>query len=372
MSKEAKILFAAVYLLVSLGVVMTYSASAIYAEQVFKDPAYFLKRHVLYVLLGTTLLFFITGLDPYLWREHAREVLVSSLFLLGLVLVPFFGHEAGGARRWIRLGPLNFQPAEIAKVAICLYLSDYLSRRIKGIQRGEFSVLLPPLLILGLTCGLILLEPDLGSSLFIFLVSAILFFLAGIRLRYVLLASLAFVPAFYFLVVRTPYRLSRVTAYLNPWSDPQGSGFQVIQSLLAFGLGGVRGVGLGESTQKLFYLPQSYNDFIFSIIGEELGLVGSLSVLFLYGTIFFTGLKIAGRARGSYERLFIISLVLLVVLQALINMLVATGLIPTKGLPLPFVSYGGSSLVFNLAAVGLLLAMDRVTQGARRLLHRSG
>ena len=233
----------------------------------------------------------------------------------------------------------------------------------QGIQRGEWSVLLPPLLILGLTCGLILLEPDLGSSVFIFLVAAILFFLAGIRFRYVFLAALSFVPAICFLIIKAPYRLSRVTAYLNPWSDPQGSGFQIIQSLLAFGAGGVKGVGLGESTQKLFYLPQSYNDFIFSIIGEELGLIGTLFVVFLYGVILWSGLKIAYQARGNYEKLFVISMLLLIVLQAAINMLVATGLIPTKGLPLPFVSYGGSSLVFNLLAVGLLLAMDRAIQG---------
>ncbi len=365
MSKEAKAIFIAVYLLVSLGVVMTYSASAVYAAQTFKNSGYFLFRQVLYVGIGTALLFFAAGVDPYLWKEHARELLLFSFILLVLVLIPVIGHEAGGARRWIRIGPVSFQPAEISKLAICIYLSDYLSRRIKGIQRGEFYAILPPALVLSATCGLILLQPDLGSTVFIFLISAILFFLAGIRMRYVLGASLVFIPIFYFLVVRIPYRLSRVTAYLNPWNDPQGSGFQIIQSLLAFGLGGWKGVGLGESTQKLFYLPQSYNDFIFSIIAEELGLLGVSGVLLLYGVILVAGLRIAARARASYERLFVISLVLLVVLQALINMLVATGLIPTKGLPLPFVSYGGTSLVFNLFSMGLLFAIDRVTTGGR-------
>ena len=365
MSRDAKILFMAVYTLVGLGIVMTYSASAIYADEMFKSPTYFLKRHILYAAIGTLFLFFTAGLNPYLWREHARELVLFSLILLVLVLLPVLGHQAGGARRWIRLGPLNFQPAEISKVVICLYLADYLSRRIKGIQRGEWAVLLPPLLILGLTCGLILLEPDLGSSVFIFLVAAVLFFLAGIRLRYVLLATLSFIPAVAFLILKAPYRLSRVTAYLNPWSDPRGSGYQIIQSLLAFGMGGVRGVGLGESTQKLFYLPQSYNDFIFSIIGEELGLFGTFFVIFLYGVILWAGLRIASHARGTYEKLFVISMILLIVLQAAINMHVATGLIPTKGLPLPFVSYGGSSLVFNLIAVGLLLAIDRAICSGR-------
>jgi len=371
MSREAKVLFVAVYLLVSLGIVMTYSASAIYAEEAFKSPTYFLKRQVVYAAIGTIVLFFVAGRDPYLCKEHVREILILSFVLLAVVLIPLFGHEAGGARRWIRLGPINFQPVEISKLAICLYLSDYLSRRIKGIQRGEFSVLWPPVLILVLTCGMILLQPDLGSSIFIFAVAAVLFFLTGLRMRYVLAAGLIFLPAIYFLVVRVPYRLGRVTAYLNPWNDPQGSGFQIIQSLLAFGMGGLRGVGLGESTQKLFYLPQSYNDFIFAIIGEELGLWGTFLVLALYGVIMFAGLRIAQRARGNYEKLFVISLVLLVVLQAVINMLVASGLVPTKGLPLPFVSYGGSSLVFNLLAIGLLLAMDRTIESGRDSLREA-
>jgi cell division protein FtsW len=222
-----------------------------------------------------------------------------------------------------------------------------------------------------LTCTLILLQPDLGSSVFIFLVAALLFFISGIRMRYVLAVGLVFLPAFYFLVARVPYRLSRITAYLNPWNDPQGSGFQIIQSLLAFGLGGVGGVGLGESTQKLFYLPQSHNDFILSIIGEELGLVGVLTVIFLYAVILVAGFRIAERARGHYEKLFVLSLVLLVVLQALINMLVATGLIPTKGLPLPFVSYGGTALVFNLLSIGLLLAMDRAIKSGKSSVRGS-
>ena len=365
MSREAKIIFIAVYLLVSLGIVMTYSASAIYAEQAFRSPVFFLKRHLLYVAVGTVFLFFAAGQDPYLLKEHAREILFLSLVLLVIVLIPFIGHEAGGARRWIRLGPLNFQPVEISKIAVSLYLAEYLSRRIKGIQRGEFFVLLPPSLVLALTCGLILLQPDLGSTVFIFLVAAVLFFLAGLRLRYVLGASLVFIPVFYFLVVRIPYRLSRVTAFLNPWEDPRGSGFQIIQSLLAFGMGGWRGVGLGESTQKLFYLPQSYNDFIYAIIAEELGFFGAVGVLLLYGVILFAGIRMVRRARGNYEKFFLAALILTVVLQALINMLVATGLIPTKGLPLPFVSYGGSSLVFNLVAIGLLLAMDRALQSGR-------
>lgn len=359
MSKEGKLFFICVYTLVCTGIVMTYSASAIYAEQLFKSPLYFLKRHAFYILAGTFLLFWAAALKPEFWKSQSKKLLILSFALLVFVLIPGIGHQAGGAQRWIALGPVSFQPVEISKIAVCLYLSDYLSKHLKGIQRGEPGVLLPPLFIVGVTCTLILIQPDLGSSVFIFLVSAILFFVAGLRFRYVLGASLFFVPALYLLVLRVPYRLSRVTAYLNPWEDPQGSGFQIIQSLLAFGMGGFRGVGLGESTQKLFYLPQSYNDFIFSIIGEELGFLGALFVLVLYGVIFVLGLRISSRARSIQDKLLAIAFTLLIVLQASINMLVATGLIPTKGLPLPFVSYGGSSLIFNLVAVGFLLGLDR-------------
>ncbi len=218
--------------------------------------------------------------------------------------------------------------------------------------------------MIGLTCGLTLLQPDLGSTAFICLLVSVLFFLSGLKMRYVAFASAVLLPALYFLVIRVPYRAARVTAYLNPWNDPQGSGFQIIQSLLAFGIGGVKGEGLGQGIQKLFYLPSSYNDFIFSVIGEELGLAGLLFVVFLYGVIFFCGLQLAKKAKGDFERLLTISLTLMIVLQALIHMLVTTGLIPTKGLPLPFISFGGTSLLFSMMAVGLLMACDRKARGA--------
>jgi len=256
---------------------------------------------------------------------------------------------------------------EFAKIAVCIYLSDYLSRKLKFITRGSIKVFFPPLLLIGILCFLSLLQPDLGSCFIIVVISALLFFLAGIRLRYVFAAIATLVPVFYFLVIKVPYRLSRIMAYINPWEDPRGSGFQIIQSFLAFGLGGVQGVGLGQSTQKLFYLPSSYNDFILSVIGEELGLIGVLAVMILYGVIFACGMLMVNKAQHSQDKLIAISLTLLIVLQALINMLVATGLIPTKGLPLPFVSYGGTSLVFNLMGVGLLLSIDRyIEKGGRR------
>jgi len=220
-------------------------------------------------------------------------------------------------------------------------------------------VFVPPLILIGLICGLTLLEPDLGSVAFLVMLTSIIFFVSGLQLRYVFGALAILLPAFYFLIIRVPYRLSRLEAYLNPWEDPQGAGFQIIQSFLAFASGGVHGVGLGQSTQKLFYLPSSHNDFILAVIGEELGLIGVMFVIVLYVLFFFCCIRMARRADQPFEKLLITSITLLIVLQAVFHMMVATGLVPTKGLPLPFISYGGSSIVVNLIAVGILVAIDR-------------
>ncbi|HTL46848.1 MAG TPA: putative lipid II flippase FtsW [Verrucomicrobiae bacterium] len=363
MSFPGKILFITVYMLVSIGVVMTYSASAIYAQHVYGNSSYFLIRQIVYVILGTGALFFMAVIPISFWKKNARLVMLTAILMMIAVFMPSIGHSAGGARRWINLVVFNFQPVEFAKLTVCIYLSDYLSRKLQFIRKGSLTIFFPPVILVGMLCVLSLMQPDLGSCFIIALTTSILFFLSGIRLAYVGTAILGLLPVLYLLVVRVPYRMSRVVAYLNPWDDPQGSGFQIIQSFLAFGMGGLKGVGLGQSTQKLFYLPSSYNDFILSIIGEELGLAGVLVVIILYTILFFCGIAIAERSRQDYEKLLCISLTLLIVLQGVINMMVATGLIPTKGLPLPFVSYGGTSLVFNLASVGLILSADRHIRG---------
>lgn len=362
-SVQARIFFITVYILVAFGIIMTYSASAIYAEQVYHHQEYFLFRQFFYAAIGTILMLTTAATPIQFWKGHARSMMFLAIFFLVMVYLPVIGRSGGGAQRWIGLGPFNFQPAEFAKVAVCLYLADYLTRKIKTIKQGSLTIFIPPLILIGMICLLTLMQPDLGSTAFIVLMVALMVFLAGIRMHYVLGALLIVLPVLYFLVVQVPYRAARFTAYLNPWNDPQGSGFQIIQSFLAFGTGGIEGAGLGQGIQKLFYLPSSYNDFIFSIIGEELGLIGLLSVLFLYGVLFASGMQMAQQARQDYDRLLISSLTFMIVLQAIIHMLVTTGLIPTKGLPLPFVSFGGTSLVFNLMAVGLLLAADRHVQG---------
>lgn len=359
MTSESKAIILIMFTLVAIGVIMTYSASAVYADQIFHSPTYFLRRQIFYVLLGTLMFFIAASIDPDFLRHNARFLMGIALFLLILVFVPVLGKSAGGARRWIQLPLFTFQPVEYAKLAMCIYLSDYLSRKRQPITKGSISVFAPPTILLLFLFGLVIAQPDLGSCIFLFLLMGILFFLSGIRLRYIFLAAGIVISGMIFLIWQAPYRMNRITAYLDPWKDPKGTGFQIIQSFLAFGLGGIKGVGLGQSTQKLFYLPQSHTDFIFSIIGEELGLIGALTVVGLFAAFFFFGNRLAQRCRDPYYRLLAFSLVVFITLQAVINLLVAVGLVPTKGLPLPFVSYGGTALVFHMISVGLLIAIDR-------------
>ncbi|MFA5167438.1 MAG: putative lipid II flippase FtsW [Candidatus Omnitrophota bacterium] len=359
MSKEARLLFVVTYLLVGIGIVMIYSASGVLAHDRYGNELFFLIRQGLYVILGTIGFFIAATLPIDFYKQNARAFMLLAIMLLITVYLPVIGHSAGGARRWIHVGGFQFQPVEFAKLACCIYLADYIGRKIAWVQKGDVGVFLPPLILIGLVCGLTLLEPDLGSVAFIVMMTSIILFVSGLQLRYVFGALALLLPALYFLIIRVPYRLSRLEAYLNPWEDPQGSGFQIIQSFLAFASGGIHGVGLGQSTQKLFYLPSSHNDFILAVIGEELGLFGIMMVIVLYILFFFCCIRMAQKTNQPFEKLLITSITLLIILQTVTHMMVATGLVPTKGLPLPFISYGGSSIVVNLIAVGILVATDR-------------
>lgn len=338
---------------------MIYSSSAVLAHDWYQNAQYFLVRQFLYVLIGTIGFFIAVALPVKFYKTNARAIMLLAVLLLLTVYLPVVGHAAGGARRWIHLGGIQFQPVEFAKLACCIYLADYLSRKMAIVQKGDVRIFLPPALLIGLLCVLTILEPDLGSTALMALLMAIIFFIAGIRLRYIFTVIIALAAGLYVLVLMKPYRMSRLQAYLNPWQDPQGSGFQIIQSFLAFASGGFKGVGLGQSTQKLFYLPSSHNDFILAVIAEELGLVGILFIIALYVLFFLCCIRIAARADQPFEKLLVTALTLLIILQTVIHMMVATGLVPTKGLPLPFISYGGSSVVINLITVGILLSADR-------------
>lgn len=358
MGKSGYLLFLVTFVLIGFGLVAIYSTSAILAEEKFGDSLFFLKRQLLWVSLGLVAMLAAWGVKYELIKALSKPLLFLTITLLVLVLFPQFGREAGGARRWLRIGGFGFQPSEIGKLALLIYLADYLTRKQDRIKRFSQGFL-PPILILGGIVGLVLLQPDLGTGLLLGIVSLILLFIAGVRIIYLTGLALSSLPALYFLIMGVGYRQRRILAFLDPWKDASGMGYQITQSFMALGSGGVKGIGLGESRQKLFYLPASYTDFIFSIVGEELGILGTASIVILFLVFLWAGMRVACRAPDLFGYLLGVGVTLTISLQAIINMGVATGALPTKGIPLPFISFGGSSLIFNLAGVGLLLNISR-------------
>jgi cell division protein FtsW len=358
--------------LLALGLVMVYSASAPLAAEEVGSSFHVVARQGLYALLGIAAGVACALIPPTVWRQLAPWVLLAGLVALVLVLIPGVGVEVSGARRWLDLGPFHLQVSEPFKVAFVLYLGSYLVR--KGEDRlGTFSEgLLPILLIAGLSAGLLLAEPDFGGAAMVVGTGLVMGFLGGIRLRHLLAAGLAALPLAAWAVFGSAYRYERVVAFLDPWAHAQGSGFQLRQSLIAFGRGEYAGTGLGDGVQKLFYLPEPHTDFVFAVIGEELGLLGTLGVLALYAVVVHRGFAIAGRAADAYGRLVAQGLTFILGFQALAHMGVNLGLLPTKGLTLPLVSYGGSSLVTTLAALGILASIDRAGRAAHKPGRRRG
>jgi len=359
MSRNTRIdLFASAVILICVGLIMIYSSSSIYSWERYKDSFFFFKRHLSFLFIGAVITFLVMSMDYKQLRRYSKPLMVVSFFMLVLVLIPGLGREVSGARRWFRFKMFSFQPSELATLATLIYVSDFIARRgpqIRSFTRG----FLPPMLALGGIIALILLQPDLGTSLALGVVVVIMLFIAGVRPLYILSLILASLPALYVLIFAVPYRRMRILAFLNPWLDPRGSGFQIIQSQIALGSGGLFGVGLGQSKQKLFYLPAAHTDFIFSIIGEELGLLGTLGVIVLFMIFIRQGLKIIKNAPNAFSYFLSLGLVLMISLKAIINIGVSCGVFPTKGLPLPFISYGGSSFIFDMICVGLLLNISR-------------
>ena len=348
-------------ILVMIGIVMIYSTSAIYARETYGDAGYFLKRHLVYLAIGVLLSLWVLSLDPQQIRRSIKPFLGLSLLFLLLVLVPGLGHRVSGASRWFRIGGLGVQPSEVAQLSVILYLSDVLTRK-RGQVENFLHGVLPPLLILGLTLILILMEPDLGTAVALGAVALLLFFIAGVRSRVLLPLLLSGVPLLIGLIAMKPYRVRRILAYLNPWADPEGAGFQLIQSLVALGSGGLFGLGLGESRQKLFYLPAAHTDFIFSVIGEELGFIGAVAIVVLLGLLIWNGIRLSLQAPDGFGLFSGLGITMLMALESLIHIGVTTGAIPTKGLPLPFISYGGTVLVINLVSIAILLNITRPRQ----------
>jgi len=345
-------------MLIAIGVIMIYSSSAVYAYDKFNDYLFFLKRHLISLFIGLILTLFFMGVNLDTFRQHSKILLASSFLILILVLVPGVGLSIGGARRWIKVGDINFQPVEFVKPLYLLYLADFLDR--KSIKKHSFfGVYLPVLSIIGVTCMLVLLQPDLGGSIELGVIGFIMLFANGAKIKHLFFTLIAGIPLISFLIMKSPYRFARILAFLDPWKDPQGTGFQMIQSFVALGSGGLFGAGLGGSKQKLFYLPESHTDFIFSIIGEELGFLGAILIVVLFVILVWKGMTVAFKKNSEFSRLFALGISSTIGLEAIINIGVSAGVLPTKGLPLPFLSYGGSSLVTHMILIAILLNLGR-------------
>ena len=351
------VLLSAVLLLLTFGVVMVYSASAVYAGARLGDGLWFFKRQALGAGLGLAALLAAMKIGYRRLEALAVPLLAASLLLLVLVRIPGLGHAAGGAQRWMRLGPVTFQPSEIGKLSLVLWLARSLAKKQERIR--IFSVgFLPHLIVLGLFAVPLLLEPDFGTAVILSVLTFALLFVAGARTTWLLGLVGALAPIAAILVWRSPYRLQRVLTFLDPWKDPRGHGYQTIESLLGFGAGGSLGVGLGESHQKLFFLPAAHTDFILSIVGEELGFAGVAAVLVLFAVIVWRGLKAAHAASDAFGCYLALGLTLLLSLEAIVNAGMALAILPTKGMTLPFISYGMSSVISSCLAAGILLSIS--------------
>lgn len=350
---DSPLLFCVV-LLVGVGITMNYSASAVLAQERYGDSYYFLKRSLLFAVMGFAAMTFVTRFSYVRYRSLVYIILIAAVLLMAAVFVPGIGKTIGGANRWIRLGPITFQPSEAAKIAMILFLAYSLEKKAKRIH--TFSVgFLPHIAFMGAVSACILYQRDLGSAAAIAIITWFMMFVAGVRLPYLLGMGVVALPIVGVLIAGTGYRRRRILAFLNPWNDQYGSGYQIIQSFLAFNEGGWFGRGLGNGQQKLFYLPEAHTDFILSVVGEELGLMGVLLIIGLFCFFFYRGLKIALGAPDLFGRYIAIGCTLLIGLGAVLNIGVVMGMLPTKGLTLPFISYGGSSLIVSLVAVGILL-----------------
>lgn len=357
------LLFVTIILAV-IGLVMVFSASAVVAGNRFHDSWYYLKRQLAWLAFGLALLHVASLIDYVWWKRLALPLLGLITVLLVMVLIPSIGAMRNGARRWLDLKVFSIQPAEMAKLIGVIYLAAYLAKKEDRLQ--QFSAgLLPALLVVGVLSGLVLLEPDLGTVVMLGLVTGGLLFVGGARLSHLSTLALSAVPIGLALVLTSSYRRQRLMAFLEPWRDASDTGFQITQSFLAFGSGGLFGVGLGEGKQKLFFLPEAHTDFVLALVGEELGFVGTGIVVLFFVLFVVRGFQISSRARMPFGRYLGIGITTLIGTQALINACVVTGLLPTKGLTLPFVSYGGSSLVISLTGVGILLNISRDRQAGR-------
>jgi len=358
--------------LVCMGLLMVASASMVVSDRIYGEPFYFLLHQTVFLTVGILFSWFLFRFSMEQWEKISAQLLLFSLLLLSVVLVPGLGHSVNGSMRWIGVGPIGLQVSEFAKLAMIIYLASYLVRRhdeVKNRIRG----FLKPLLVIGVMAVLLLKEPDFGAMAVIVVTSLGMLFLAGVRIwQFVfLLVIAALILAL--LAISSPYRVQRLTTFMNPWANPYASGYQLTQSLIAFGHGGWFGVGLGNSTQKLFYLPEAHTDFLFAVLAEELGLIGSLFIVGLYCLFVLRSLWVglcAFRQRQYFSSYVAYGISLFLIIQAIINLGVNIGLLPTKGLTLPLMSYGGSSMLIDCIAIMLLFRIDYETRVYKMGIHR--
>jgi cell division protein FtsW len=360
--KSDRVLFTTTILLVALSVVMVYSASAAVALDRYGRASRFLITQGMWAALGIAMLYVVMRIDYRCYREPVFIWTCLGLVSLALVAV-YFRAPVNGARRWLGVGGIGVQPSELAKLAAIFFIAGNLERRGRRIDELAYAVLPIAIVVFGLV-ALILPEPDFGTSMSLLLIAAVMVFAAGLNYRYIAGAALLALPALYIAIMGSPYRRRRTLAFLNPWEDPLGDGFQIIQSLIAVGTGGISGKGLMNGVQKLFYLPEPHTDFIYAVIAEELGLIGATAVVLCFCVMTWRGLRVATNAEDPFGGYLALGLTTMVAAQAFVNISVVLGLMPTKGLPLPFVSAGGSSLLINLVGMGILLNVSQHTSSA--------
>jgi cell division protein FtsW len=355
--KPDRILFLATLALVGFGIAMVFSSSAIVAKEKFGDPNYFSFKQLISATLGLSFMFIIMKVDYHAYR-HPAIVFSALAIVVALLVLVFFLATTANTYRWIQLPGFSVQPSELAKLALIFFLAYFLEKRKSSVNDLAFT-LVPIALIVAVLAGLIVLQKDLGTAVSLLLISGVLLFVAGLDVRWIAASIALTVPIFYLLISREKYRRDRILAFLNPWEDPLGRGFQIIQSLIAIASGGIAGLGFMEGKQKLFYLPEAHTDFIFAVVGEEMGMIGTSAVLLLFLVFMWRGVRTSMRAPDLFGFYLALGITMMVCGQAFINMSVVLGLLPTKGIPLPFLSYGGSSFVVMLASVGILLNVSQ-------------
>lgn len=346
-----------VLIIVSIGLLMVYSASNIWAQYKFDDSLYYIKRQALFAVIGIVGMFVVSNIDYHVYQKHYKKLLYGSLILLVLVLIPGVGSVRGGSRSWFNLGVISLQPSELFKIAMIVYTAHYISEHYHKLKKLRNSI--PLLLVLGLGFGLIMLQPDFGSGMVMVCSIIVMLIVSPFPFKYFVGLGIVGVLGIVGMIISAPYRLARITAYLDPFADPLGTGFQMIQSLYAIGPGGLMGVGFNNSIQKHFYLPEPQTDFIFAIFCEEFGLIGGAILIGLYGYLIYHVLKISNHTKDLFGCFLMIGIISLIGIQTLINLGVVVGLFPVTGVTLPLMSYGGSSLTITLLSIGIILNISK-------------